>query len=106
MGYKRIVHYYPYPTGGDGLDNIIYEIDRSHKFGTPFAQAMKNFISATIQLGASIAGGKNDNKTAVKLEVEGIDFPIYLYKYDNSCYITKAIRSEAEGYPIHWNMEF
>lgn len=101
--YKRLVTYYPYRTGGYGLENVIASTDNHN---SEYAdQYLKNFVNLMVQLGASAAGYRNDNKTAVEVQVDGLDYPIYFYKYDGKYTITKRIDSEHEGTKINWTVE-
>ena len=102
---KRIVAFYSYPTGGHGSENEIASTSRD--YGDECNHWLRNFIEITIQLGASLAGqSRNDNKNAVELEIEDINFPIFFYQYDGTCYITSAIRSNAGATKtkINWNI--
>jgi hypothetical protein len=99
--HKMLISYYPYKTGGHGDDNVVAKTDNWS--GNQYDYAIKNFVLNIIQLGAALAGRKSgDNKTAVELRVDGIDFPIYCYYYDGLCSITKEIKSEHEPIEIHW----
>jgi hypothetical protein len=59
-----------------------------------------------VQLGAAVAGHNNDNKTAVKADVEGLGF-VYFVKYDSDFFIIKKINQHAgsSAIKINWKME-
>lgn len=97
--HKTLVAYYPYRTGGHGTENEIAETDNFN--GKSYDEDLKNLVNLMVQLGAA-AGYRPDNKTAVELEVDGIDFPVYCYMYDGSYHITKKIDSEPGAQKIHW----
>lgn len=81
-GNKKLVAYYPYPARG--FYETIAETDNWN--GNQYDEPLKNFINLCVLLGANAAGRRRiDNKTAVKMEVEGLDFPVYLRRYDG-CY--------------------
>ncbi len=90
---KRLVEYYPYPTGPKGINNIIVKIDSDDTIlnGT----LLKNIISLIVQIGAVVAGCPNDNKTAVKITVEGLGFPVYFIRKDRVYYISQEIKTSA-----------
>lgn len=98
--HKTLVAYYPYPTGGNGVSNEIAETDNFN--GRKYDEDLKNLVNLMVQLGASVAGYRADNKTAVQLEVDGIDFPVYCYMYDGGFHITKQVWSEPGAQKIHW----
>ena len=101
---KSLRAYYPYPTGGNGLSNVI--VETSGLSPKKYNHELKNIINLLIQLGASVAGYNNDNKTAVKINVDGLDFPIYCYKYDGKFVITKEINyNRSKEIKIHWTVE-
>lgn len=102
--YKKIVAFYPYPTGGAGESNKIVEINDHHT--DERSLLIRNFITSTIQLGAAAGGFSNDNKIAVKVNVPELNFPIYFVKYDSSYYITKEINfSRSREIKVNWNVE-
>lgn len=100
--FKVIVNYFPYPTYGSGDD--IAETDNHN--GKEYDQDLKNLVNLTVQLGAAAADYRNDNKTGVELEVDGIDFPIFMYKFDGKYTITKGLRPKSTPVKIRWRIEY
>lgn len=104
-GYKSIVAYYPYPTGGLGTENEVIRIKHSDEDMQRLVYY--NLITVMVQLGAASVGSRNDNKTAVKVKVDGLDFPVYFVKYDGECYITTEINiRRSQEVKAHWNVEY
>lgn len=100
-GHKKLVAYYPYPARG--FDGEIAATDNHN--GNQYDELLKNFINLCIQLGAALADRKIDNKTAVKMEVEGLDFPVYLRKTNGYYGILKeALPGDKIEIPISWNI--
>lgn len=98
--HKCLVKYYPYRTG-DGGENII-STNSLHK---DCDYELKNIVDLMIGLGSALAGNTvRDNKCAVEVIVDGIDFPIYFVFFDFRYYITREIISENEGKNIHWDL--
>lgn len=96
--HKTLEYYFTYSTGG--FDRIAYTDGRNYD------DALKNFVNLTVQLGASVANCHSDNKTAVKIRVQGLKFPVYCVKYDGMYYICKGInKKDEQGIKIHWNIE-
>lgn len=104
-GFKKITGFYPYPTGGYGMDNVIAETDNHN--GGEHNHLLKNFINVSIDLGASAAGyGSSDNKTGIEVRVTGLDYPVYFYKYDGKYVITRNIRTESQKKLINWTIGY
>lgn len=101
--YKTIVAYYPYPTGGYGQENVIAETDNFN--GSKYNDSIKNFVNLTVQLGAAVSGCHVDNKTAVQIQVHGLDFPVFCYRYDGKFCITKKIAPSTSVKNITWRIE-
>ena len=91
---RWVTTYYPYPTGGYGTENIIVSTDNFN--GNTYDEPLRNMVALTIKLGAIGAGCSTDNKTAVKVEVEGLDFPVYFIQYDGKYYLSKEVHCKSE----------
>lgn len=101
---KKLTAYYTYPSSSGG--ELIFETNNWN--GQKYDEPMKNFINATIALGAALSGGPFiDNKTSVKVEVEGLDFPVYFRRHDGCYMICTGIstRRGSTEIPINWKLE-
>lgn len=102
---KVITEYYVYPTGGYGE-----EIASTNNWsGNKYDYRIKNFVDFAVQIGAAVSGKLYpDNKTAVKIEVDGLNYPIYCYRYDGLYSITKNIvqRDGVSPIKIRWIMGY
>ena len=92
---KRVTHYYPYRTGAWGE-----EIARTDIHDDNFDLELKNFITLIISFGAALAGRLIDNKTAVKIEINQLPYPVYAIRYDGCYRICTDIKSENDGIKI------
>lgn len=88
---KRLVGYYPYPTGG--FEFIAETDDSGHK---EYDYQLKNFVHLMVLVGALAAERYLDNKTAVAFEVDGIDYLLYAVQYDGRYSICKRVNKEFE----------
>lgn len=111
--YKTIREYFIYPTRIKNEADIILQIKQSGSIkGESLSEeaveeeALRNLINVIVQLGAAAASGRPDNKTAVKVEVEDLDFPIYFVRKDTFYSIVKEIKSESEGIKLNWKIEY
>lgn len=86
---KVITAYFPYYVTGKSLDDRICYT--SNYNGEIVDEQLRNIICNMILIGALNALISSDNKTAVEVNVDGLDFPIYLVRYDSHYYITKGI---------------
>jgi len=87
---KTLIKYYPYPTHGfnSGL------IAETSGFNEDTDYQLKNFVCLMVALGATLAGYHVDNKTAVALDIEGIDYLIYACQYDGTYSLCKEVNTE------------
>jgi len=100
---KSLKAFYTYPTAGCG--DVIAETSIHN--GKEFDHNLKNLINLTVQLGAAAAGCGNDNKIAVKVIVDQLDYPVYFCKKDGRYCITKDVNAmdKQEPIKINWSLE-
>lgn len=101
--YKTIVAYCAYPTYSNS-GNVIAETNDYN--GRTHDELLRNFITLFVQLGASVAGYKLQNKSAVKVKVDGLDYFVYFRRFDKSYSITTAVKPEAPEIPIQWEVGY
>lgn len=94
--YKTITAFYHYPTAGCG--EVIAETYDYN--GQTYNETLRNIINLTVHLGAVAAGRSNDNKIAVEVKVDGLDYPVYFCKKDARYCITKEINPMDKQEPI------
>jgi hypothetical protein len=68
--------------------------------GQEYNETLKNIVNLMVQLGAVAAGRSNDNKIAVEVKVDGLNYPVYFCKKDNRFCITKEINPMDRQEPI------
>ena len=101
--YKTIEYYYPYKVFGGGPQFEIVSLNDNSDLNQ---QPLRCFINLMIQLGASAAGAYHDNKSGVAVKVDGLDFPVYFYKFDGKYVITECIHPESEPIRVYWKLEY
>lgn len=93
---KSIDEYYPYPTSSMG--EVIAETDNHN--GRKLDPAVKSLVSLMVRLGASLINSSPDNKTAVKVTVRGLDYPVFFCMKDNRYTISKGVNPMDNQAPI------
>jgi hypothetical protein len=100
-GNKKLTAYYTYPTRGAGEQ--IFETNNWNRGS--YDEPLKNVINLGVQLGAAVASCRVDNKTAVRVEVEGLDFPVYFRRFDGMyCISTDVSRRSGQEILISWSV--
>ncbi len=85
---KTLVNYYPYPSSGHG-DVIAETCD----YRSNFDIGVKSIIDLMVQLGAEAADKSADNKTAVEVKVEGLDYNVFFCRKDGRYCVTTKVNA-------------
>jgi hypothetical protein len=92
IGDKTIKKYYRYPTGPGTTSDILFEFNYDDKELSVNSLLCINLIEAYMKLGARMDNNsRTDNKTAIELKIENLDFPIYFAQYDNRFFISTSV---------------
>lgn len=94
-GKYELESYFTYPTGTVG-NSYVHEQDRFKPTDEDLAKA----IDAAFDKAQKVLDIRPDNKTALKLTVEGITAPVYLSSYDNRLVVCMALFTNRGGSEI------